>query len=271
MHTSVNELEGKWAVILGASSGFGAATALTLARAGMHIVGVHLDRRSTMAGVEKLKLELAALGREALFFNVNAADEEKRKETISALKAHLEGRGELGQVRVFMHSLAFGTLKRFIANTERDHISVAQVAMTLDVMANTLIYWTQDLVREGLMGEGGRIFSMTSGGDARVIPAYGAVSGAKAALEAYTRQLAVELAPRGITANALKAGVTETPALSKIPGSDLLIEGARRKNPAGRLTSPEDVALAILALSGSAARWITGNVICVDGGEDIVA
>ena len=92
--------------------------------------------------------------------------------------------------------------------------------MTLDVMANSLVYWTQGLVAKKLMGEGGRIYAMTSAGSLHIWGGYGAVSAAKCALESHIRQLAFELVPLGITANALRAGVTDTPALRKIPGSD---------------------------------------------------
>src|SRR5437667_11233633 len=73
-------LEGAWALILGASSGFGEAVSLELAGLGMHIVGVHLDRRSTQPNVDRIIGEIKNLGRESLFFNVNAADPEKRRE-----------------------------------------------------------------------------------------------------------------------------------------------------------------------------------------------
>ena len=69
-----------WALVLGASSGFGEATSLALARAGLDVFGVHLDRRATLPNVERIVAEIRALGREAHFFNVNAADEEKRAE-----------------------------------------------------------------------------------------------------------------------------------------------------------------------------------------------
>jgi enoyl-[acyl-carrier-protein] reductase (NADH) len=143
--------------------------------------------------------------------------------------------------------------------------------MTLRVMAHSLVDWTQGLLRNEMMREGGRIYAMTSSGSTRVIPSYGAVSAAKSALESHCRQLAYELAPRGITVNAIRAGVTDTPALRKIPGADVLLEGARRRNPAGRLTTPEDVARTLVALSGSDTHWLTGNVINVDGGEEISA
>ena len=112
---------------------------------------------------------------------------------------------------------------------------------------------------------------MTSSGGTRVWAAYGAVSAAKAALESHIRQLAIELAPLGITANAIRAGVTDTPALRKIPGSESIKQAAVRGNPSGRLTTPEDVAAAIVALSRPETYWMTGNVIGVDGGEDVVA
>jgi len=142
--------------------------------------------------------------------------------------------------------------------------------MTLDVMANSLVYWTQGLVFRNLLAEGGRIFTLTSAGSHSVIPSYGAVSAAKAALEAHTRQLAYELAPMNVTANAIMAGVTDTPALQKIPGSKNMIESTKLKNPRGRLTSPEDVARAVLLLSMEEAGWVSGNIIGVDGAEDII-
>jgi enoyl-[acyl-carrier-protein] reductase (NADH) len=121
-----------------------------------------------------------------------------------------------------------------------------------------------------MLGRGSRIFAMTSAGGHSVIPKYGAVSAAKAVLESHIRQLAFELMPHGITANAIQAGVTMTPGSGKIPGIDKLAEFARMRNPGGRLTAPEDVASAIVALMDDRTHWITGNVIRVDGGEDIV-
>ena len=110
---------------------------------------------------------------------------------------------------------------------------------------------------------------MTSSGSVAVWPSYGAVSAAKCALESHIRQLALELAPRGITANAIMAGVTRTPALEKIPGADEIAQRALRRNPSGRLTTPEDVAECLVALADARTHWMTGNVIRVDGGETI--
>jgi NAD(P)-dependent dehydrogenase (short-subunit alcohol dehydrogenase family) len=259
-----------WALVLGASSGFGEAAALALARAGLDVFGVHLDRKATMPNVERIVDAIRGLGRDARFFNANAADADRRAEVATAMERVLEERRQSGALRVMLHSLAFGSLKPFVAEPMKDAVLPSQMDMTADVMAHSLVYWAQEIVGRGLMARGGRIFAMTSSGGSRVIPSYGPVSAAKAALEAHVRQLAVELAPRGITANAIRAGVTDTPALQKIPGRAELVAQAMRRNPAGRLTAPEDVARAIVSLSHPDTYWVTGNVIGVDGGEDVV-
>lgn len=259
-----------WALILGASSGFGEATSLALARAGLNIFGVHLDRKSTLPNVERIVGEIRAAGRETRFFNVNAADAEKRTEVLDEISRTLESRREQGQIRVLLHSLAFGTLKPYIFDPLKEAVSQAQMDMTLDVMAHSLVYWTQELVTRGLMEAGGRIYAMTSSGGARVLPSYGPVSAAKAALESHIRQLTMELAPYRITINAIRAGVTETPSSQKIPGYGEIKAIAIQRNPHNRLTTPEDVAKAIVVLSHPDTYWISGNVIGVDGGEEIV-
>ncbi len=259
-----------WALVLGASSGFGAATSLELAKHGFHIAGVHLDRKGTMPNVEQLIKQIQQTGQQARFFNVNAADPVKRQDVLDQLQPVLAQATPAGQVMVVMHSLAFGTLKPYVANDPKDALTKDQIEMTLDVMANSLIYWVQDLLVRKLIGPGTRVFAMTSSGGRRVWPSYGAVSAAKAALESHIRQLALELAPYGITANCIRAGVTDTPALRKIPGNDQMMEYAKLRNPFHRLTTTADVATAIVALSNSTTTWITGNVIGADGGEDIV-
>ena len=259
-----------WAVILGASSGFGGAAAIELARHGMNIFGVHLDRQATMPAVQHVIKEIKHTGAEAIFYNINAADSIKREEALDDIQERFS-KDSSQNVKVLLHSLAFGTLKPFIAAKPEEALSQAQMEMTLDVMAHSLVYWVQGLLSRKLMRKGGRIMGLTSSGGHSVIPNYGAVSAAKASLESHLRQLAMELGPLGITSNAIMAGVTDTPALRKIPNFAGMRDVARMKNPAGRLTTPEDVAKAIILLSDESAYWISGNVIGVDGGEDVVS
>jgi enoyl-[acyl-carrier protein] reductase III len=258
--------EQHWALILGASSGFGEATALEMASRGMNIFGVHLDRRETLPHVSQVEEAIRTHGREAVFFNMNAADPDKRRDAIAQIRGQFEK--SPGTLRVVLHSLAFGSLKALVG--VEDVASQRQIEMTSDVMGHSLVYWVQDLLANRLMHSGARIYAMTSEGGGKAVPQYGPVCAAKAILEAHIRQLALELAPHGITANAIMAGVTITPALQKIPGNERLISFAQARNPHGRLTTPKDVAKCIGVLCHENTYWMTGNTIRVDGGEGSV-
>ena len=262
----------RWALILGASSGMGEATSIALAKAGYRICGIHLDFRAGLQHVEEVKQRIADAGSEALFINANAADDEKRAAALAALRARFDERSATGArpyVRVVMHSLAFGSLVPFIAEDRKAAVDRKRMEMTQDVMANSLVYWVQDLWRGGFLDAGSKVYAMTSEGSSRVAPTYGVVSSAKAALESHVRQLAMELARigSGVTVNAIRAGVTKTPALMKIREHEAIIAAAERRNPTGRMTTPQDVAAAIVALSGEGTGFISGEIIGVDGGE----
>ena len=184
----------RWALILGASSGMGEATGLALARAGYRIAGIHLDFRAALAHVEEVKARIVEAGSEPLFINMNAADDEKRAGALAQLTERFEAARKAGgdpYVRVVMHSLAFGSLVPFIAGDPKGTVDRKKMEMTQDVMANSLVYWVQDLYRRGFLAKGSKVFAMTSEGSSRVVPSYGVVSSAKAALESHVRQLAM--------------------------------------------------------------------------------
>lgn len=261
---SDDALKGSWTLVLGASSGIGAAVARGLARRGAHVLGVHFDTAAGHDGVAELVEELRGYGGTVEFHNANAASRSVRAELTERLGELAAERG----VRVLLHSLAFGTLAPYLRGTDdQAPVEARQLTMTLDVMAHSLVYWTQDLYAAKLLHPGAKVFAMTSAGTARVSANYGPVSAAKSALEAHVRQLAVELAPDGVAVNAIRAGVTRTRSLERIPEHPELLERARAGNPHGRLTTPEDVAEVVTHLSLLDSSWLTGNVLGVDGGE----
>ncbi len=266
---TTDQLEGRWALILGASSGFGAAAARALAEAGMNIFGVHLDPGSRRARADDVIADIEASGAKAVFFNTNAASERRRARVLDKIQETLAD-GPEETIHFMLHSLAFGSLLPFIAHNPDDEVDESGMEMTLKVMAHTLVYWVQDLVHRNLLGDGSRVYALSSGGAERMAPNYGAVSAAKAALESHMRQLTLELGPHAISVNCLRPGVTDTPALRAIPGHETYIEEALKRNPRGRLTTPEHVAKTLVALADPDITWISGAVIPVDAGESIV-
>lgn len=260
-----------YALILGASSGFGEAVALELASEGFNILGVHMDRGAGLTKVEQIKRQITDHNVETLYFNLNAASDKNREQVIQRCQDHFKIKNVQGKIKVILHSLAFGSLAPYIHNDPKERLSQKQMDMTLNVMAHSLVYWTRDLLLADLLSQGTKIYAMTSSGSLRVTPFYGAVSAAKSALESHVRQLALELAPYGITANALRAGVTFTPALRKIPGHETMIDLALSQIPFKRLTQPLDIAKFISSQATSDEAWNTGNIINLDGGECVVA
>ena len=170
-----DRLAGKVAIVTGGASGIGEAVGRAFAAQGAKVMLVDLD-------AERLKhvtAEIASHGRQALFFNVNAADEAKRAQVLDEAREKV---ASSGRIRVLMHSLAFGTLKPYWSGDPDPQkvINKANMDMTLDVMAHSLLYWTQDVLRRELFAKDARIFAMTSAGSHRVWTGYGAVSAAKA-------------------------------------------------------------------------------------------
>ena len=263
---TTTDLRGRWALILGASSGLGAATALELARHGVNIIGLYLGKGHTADAIKVQVAELQHLGVRAHFIRTNVANAERRQKCIAQIKEITVGQ----PIHMLMHSLAFGSLELFIPTEPGKAATQSQLEMTMDVMANSLVYWTQDLFYAGLFSKGSRVFGMSSAGSIQTFPYYGVVSAAKAALESHTRNLAAELAPHGILVNSLLVGVVDTPAMRKIPSSAQMVENALRRNPSKRLTTSEDVARTIRVLCDPDLDWITGTVIPVDGGELVV-
>ena len=222
----------RWAVVLGASSGFGGAVGKGWARAGFDIVGVHLDMRGTIASANDVRDEIAATGVQVVFHNVNAADDEQ---------AGCRGGRDLGPVRgapgggrgaLCRRHAALPRLRRhapYITRGARpQELSRKQMEMTADVMAHSLLYWVRDLYHAGLLGNGSRVYAMSSEGAILAVPTYGAVSAPPRRPSRRTSGSSPwSSADAGITVNAIRAGVTDTPALRRIPGWEQLVQAER--------------------------------------------
>lgn len=254
-----------WTVILGGSSGLGLASAKKLASEGMNICILH---RSSRAEMESINKEFSAIKNENIKFlslNKDVLNLEHQQDILTELKNVL---GSEGKIRCLLHSIAKGNLKPMIGD-ENESLSADDFAITLQAMAISLYDWTKLIFNENLFAEDARIVAFTSEGSSKPINNYGAVSAAKAALEAISRNIALEFAPFGLRSNCIQAGVTDTRSLQMIPGSEEIKEHTKKRNPFKRLTNPEDVANVVSLLCTDEAAWINGCVIPVDGGEHL--
>jgi NAD(P)-dependent dehydrogenase (short-subunit alcohol dehydrogenase family) len=264
----------EWALILGGSSGFGLASAKALARRGMSVCVVHRDRRGAMPRIEAEFDEIRGHGAGFLALNLDALSDDGRARALDALA---DAMVPAGQVRVLLHSIAFGNLKPIVAPPGAPAepapalIEDEDMARTVYSMGTSLLTWVQAVFRRRLFAADARVLGLTSEGNQVAWRGYAAVSAAKVALEAVARAIAVEFAPHGIRANVIQAGVTDTAALRAIPGHERMKEVAAARNPCGRLTRPEDVAGVVCLLATSEAAWINGAIVPVDGGERIAS
>ena len=252
----------QWVLLLGGSTGHGAATAKRLAKDGYGIIAFHFDRGEAKKIAEETITEVNKLtGGRCHYFNTNAAAEETMDKFLPQIKKIT---GE-EPIKLLLHSIAFGTTTNFFGEKP---VTQRQMDMTVHVMGNALLYWTQKLFSEGLLGEGSRVMGLTSEGNYLAMEGYGPVSVAKVAMEAIIRQIGWELGQYGITANAVQAGITPTRALTKITDRwEDWVEGTKSRNPMRRTTTPEDVAGTISMLLKPEADFINCSIIYCDGGE----
>ncbi|MCZ2084635.1 MAG: SDR family oxidoreductase [Flavobacteriales bacterium] len=254
-----------WTLILGGSSGLGLASAKKLASEGMNICIIH---RSSRAEMETINEEFTLIKNENIQFlslNKDALNLQHQQDILTELKQVL---GSEGKIKCLLHSIAKGNLKPMIG-LENESLSKDDFAITLHAMATSLYDCTKLIFNENLFAEDARILAFTSEGSTKPINNYGAVSAAKAALEAISRNIALEFAPFGLRSNCIQAGVTDTLSLQMIPGSEEIKERTKKRNPFKRLTTPEDVANVVSLLCTDEAAWINGSVIPVDGGEHL--
>ena len=254
-----------WTVILGGSSGLGLASAKKLAREGLNICIIHRNPRTEMEQINKEFDFFKNENIKYLTLNKDILNPIIQQDIILELKKAL---GVDGKIKCLLHSIAKGNLKP-MTGSEDESLCTDDFSITLQAMATSLYDWTKLIFNENLFAEDARILAFTSEGSTKPINSYGAVSAAKAALEAISRNIALEFAPFGLRSNCIQAGVTDTRSLQMIPGSEEIKEHTKKRNPFKRLTTPEDVANVVSLLCTDEAAWINGCVIPVDGGEHL--
>ena len=238
-------------LVTGGSRGIGKAIALELARRGADVAFNYLRSHEVAAETQH---EIEALGVRCLRVRAHLGDVEKIKHLFAQVEQ------EFGRLDILVNNAASG-VQRSAVDLEQKHWDWA---MNINARAP----WLCAIEASRLMTEGGHIVNITSEGSRRVLPNYFSVGTSKAALEAVTRYLAVELASRGISVNAVSGGYVETDALDHFPNrEEMLAEGKR--NPAGRMVTVEDIAKVVAFLCSKDAEMIRGQVIVVDGGSTL--
>ena len=239
---------GRVALVTGGSRGIGRAISLELARRGADVAFNYLRDHEAAAAAEE---EISALGVRCLKVRAHLGDVEK----IGTLFDRV--RSAFGRLDILINNAASGVQRPAAELTDKHW----QWTMNINARAP----WLCAIEASRIMEEGGRIVNITSQGSQRVLPYYFSVGTSKAALEAITRYLAVELAPKGISVNAVSGGYMDTSALDHFPNRGDMVE-ASKSTLAGRALTPGDVAKVVAFLCTDEAEMIRGQVVVVDGG-----
>jgi len=249
-----SEIAGKLALVTGAARGFGKAIALRLAQEGAEVI---VNYRRSMNDAQAVVDEIISGGGKALAIRADVGKEPALKKMFNQINEDYE------QLDIVIANAAFGIPGNIMDATAK-HWDVTMAACARSLL--NLAQLSQPLMKN----KGGHIVSITSDGGQSVIPGYGIVGPAKAALESLTRGLAVELAPRGIIVNGILAGLADTKSSRSIPGAIDVMDHARFHTPMGRIVEPEDVASIVAWLCSDQAAMICGQFLTVDGGRNIM-
>lgn len=249
-------LQGRVALITGGSRGIGRAIALELADRGVDIIINFLRHRQA---AEETAAEIERRGRRAYVYKANVGNKAKLDEMFDSIER------DLGRLDIFIGNAASGVQKPVT------QVEVKDWDWTVGINALSILWGAQRAAPLMDKHGWGRIVTLTSFGSTRVYPDYAVVGVSKAAIEALTRYLAVELAPRNIIVNAVSPGVVETEALNFFPDKDNILNYSQRRTPAGRLVEPADVAKLVAFLCTDDARMIVGQTLTIDGGYSLLA
>ncbi|MBM7704431.1 enoyl-[acyl-carrier-protein] reductase FabL [Metabacillus iocasae] len=245
----------KVALVTGSSRGIGKEIAIRLAKEGYNIVLNYA--RSKTAALEVAE-QIKEIGREVLVVKANVGKVDKITEMFTQIDERF------GRLDVFISNAASGVL-RPIMELEETHWD-----WTMDINSKGYLFCAQEAAKRMEKVGGGKIVTISSLGSIRYLENYTTVGVSKAAVEALTRYLAVELAPKNIVVNAVSGGAIDTDALKHFPNREELLEDARRQTPAGRMVEPMDMVNTVMFLVSDEASMIRGQTLIVDGGRSLL-
>lgn len=248
-------MDRKVALVTGSSRGIGKVIATRLAEKGYDLV---INYARSKRAAQETADELKKLGSDVLVIKCNVGKVDKVKEMFQQIDEYF------GRLDILVNNAASGVL-RPLMELEESHWN-----WTMDINSKALLFCAQEAAKLMEKNGGGTIVSMSSIGSIRVLDNYTAVGVSKAALEALTRYLAVELAPKNIVANAVSGGVVDTDALTHFPNREELLEDALSRTPAGKIVKMEDLANVVMFLLSEEASMIRGQTLIVDGGISLL-
>ena len=245
-------LSGKVALVTGSSRGIGRAIARKLASAGCDIAANYYNSHEQ---AEEISAEIREMGRRAWAMQANVADPQSIAELFDEFKK------KFARLDIVVSNAASGVLKPLTDLTLKHWRWCMETnALALNLLAQQAA---------PMMASGGRIIALSSLGSRHAIADYGFIGASKAALESLVRSLALELGPQGIRVNAVSAGVVDTDALKYFPGRSELLAEFKKRVPARKTLSVDDVANAVYLLCLPEAEMVSGQTLVVDGGFSI--
>lgn len=244
--------KGKVALVTGGSRGVGKAISTKLAGEGADVIINYFRKKSTAQETAK---EIEKKGVRVHLIKANLAEADKIDEMFAEIER------EFGRLDILINNAASGVARPALELDARGW------DWTMDVNAKAVLLCAQHAAR--LMKDGGKIVNISSLGSHMVMPVYTAVGVSKAALEALTKYLAIEMAPLGICVNAVSASAVLTEALKIYATAQGLGDSVIQTTPAGRMVAPEDIADAVAFLCSEQSYMIRGQIIVVDGGYSV--
>jgi enoyl-[acyl-carrier protein] reductase III len=249
---------GKIALVTGSGRGIGKAIALRFASEGADVVLNYFRNRDT---AEATAEEIRALGRQVHVVRADIGDPEDLERLVDSAVE------ELGGLDILVHNAASGYNRPVMEQR------VKGWDWTLNINARAALFLAQRAAPVMAARGGGAMVNISSVGSQRVLPEYVVVGASKAALEAVTRYLAVELAPMKIVVNAVSAGMVKTDALQHFPNMrerfEEIYAQALERTPAGQMLTSEDIAGVVAFLCSPEAFMIRGQTILIDGGATL--